>query len=137
VNANLLLKGEIIMSKILIIEDEPDIAAVLRKRLVEYNYNVVYAADAYSGVDLAHRENPDLVILDLMLPAGGGLAALKNMRMSQKLRYIPVVVITGMKDEDYKEKVLQEGVDAYLEKPYDAVELIGVISSILQKKKGE
>src|SRR4030043_1008903 len=115
------------MSKILIIEDEPDTAKVVAKRLTQSSFEVVVAIYAYEGVKFVHKERPDLVILDLMLPAGGGLSVLKNMRMTAEIRYIPVVVLTGIKNEDYKQQILNEGVEAYLEKPYEPDVLISTI----------
>ena len=122
-----------VMSKILIIEDEPDLTKVLRKRLLGQGFEVIAAADGYQGVEFAHKEKPDLIILDLMLPAGDGLSVLKNIKMSARTRYIPVVVLTGMKDEEYKQKVTDEGVEAYLEKPYEPDVLITTIKNVLKK----
>ena len=121
------------MSKILIIEDEPDTAKVVAKRLTQSSFEVVVAVDAYEGVKFAYKEKPDLIILDVMLPAGGGLSVLKNIRMSAELRLIPVLVLTGIKDEDYKQQILDEGVEAYLGKPYDPDVLISTIQGILKK----
>lgn len=121
------------MSKILIIEDEYDVVKVVSKRLSDAGFETVVAGDAYQGVDLAHKEKPDLIILDLMLPAGGGIKVLKDIRISSHTAYIPVVVLTGMQDAAYKKNILDQGVEAYLEKPYDAEELIETIKSILAK----
>ncbi len=124
------------MSKIMIIEDEPDTVKVVTKRLTQAGFEVVVAADAYEGVRFAHKEKPDLIILDLMLPAGGGLSVLKNIKMAAEIRYTPVVVLTGAKNEDYKRQILDEGVEAYLEKPYEPDVLLSTIQDILKKQKG-
>ena len=121
------------MSKILIIEDEPDTAKVVAKRLAQHGLDSVVAVDAYEGVKLAHKEKPDLIILDLMLPAGGGLSVLKNIKMAAEIRSTPVVVLTGIKNEDYKQQVLGQGIEAYLEKPYEPDVLISTIQDILKK----
>jgi DNA-binding response OmpR family regulator len=123
------------VSKILIIEDEPDIAKVVRKRLMDHDYEAICAPDSYSGVQLARREAPDLIILDLMLPAGGGLRALQNLRLSTNTQNTPVVVLTGMQDPEYKRKVIQEGVDAYLEKPFESKALLRTIGYLLRHRK--
>ncbi len=122
------------MSKILVVEDEMDVSKVLRKRLQEAGYEVVVAIDAYQAVEYAHKEKPDLIILDLMLPAGGGLSVIKNIKMSPRLAYLPVVVLTGIRDDQYKAKVLEEGVDAYLEKPYEVEVLLKTLSDVLLKQ---
>ncbi len=117
------------MYKILIIEDTVDTAKVLRKRLIDYGFEVEVAYDAYSGTSSIYKEVPHLILLDLMLPAGAGIRVLKNLKLFS--RPIPVVVLTAQKDEEYKKNVLDMGVDAYLEKPYDIEELVKVINKIL------
>ena len=121
------------MAKILIVEDEIDLAKVLAKRLMQNNFEVKIASDAYQGVALAHKEMPDLVILDLMLPAGGGLNVLKNLRKSAHTCHLPIIVVTGSQDEELKRQVREEGVDAFFLKPYEAKVVIGAIEKILNK----
>jgi DNA-binding response OmpR family regulator len=123
------------MSKILIIEDELDVQKVVARRLSQHGFEVVAADDGCRGVELAHTSKPDLIILDFMLPAGNGLMVLKNLRSSSHTRYIPVVILTSMKDEKYKQMILGEGVNAYLEKPYEPDELIKTIEDVLKKEK--
>jgi DNA-binding response OmpR family regulator len=120
------------MSIVLIVEDEQDVAIVLAKRLKDEGFEVIMAQDAYEGFSLALKDKPDLVLLDLMLPAGGGLQVLQNIRNSSKIMNMPVVVITGIKDVEYEKKVLKAGVEAYLEKPYDFEKLKGIIQKILK-----
>lgn len=122
------------MQKILIIEDEVDIAKVLRKRLLEAGYDVFVAHDGYFGTKMAHEKKPDLIILDLMLPAGHGLLVLKNLRFSMDTSEIPVVVTTGSRDEEYRKKVMDEGIDAIFDKPFDSEKLLQAIKDILAKK---
>lgn len=121
------------MHKILVIEDEADLARLLVKRLTKHGFEVMAAADAIQGTGMAHEKAPDLIILDLMLPGGGGLTVLKNLRLSVQTRYIPVVVLTGSANEEYKEKILAEGVEAYFEKPCDCDTLITTVKDILKK----
>ncbi len=123
------------MSKILVIDDEVDIIKVLKKRLSSAGFDVIIAMDGYQGTEFAYKELPDLIILDLMLPAGGGLSVLKNLKLSVKTNDIPIVVLTAMRDEKYKNDILTAGIEAYLEKPYDIEKLIIVIKNLLDKKK--
>ncbi|MFH1640591.1 MAG: response regulator [Candidatus Omnitrophota bacterium] len=118
--------------KILIIEDDKDVAKLLAARLGNEEYETVIAVDAVQGVQLAHQQKPHLIILDLMLPAGGGMSVLENLETSIHVGYIPVIVLTGIKDDEYKSKVMKKGVKAYFEKPYNAEELINAINSILK-----
>lgn len=121
------------MVKILIVEDEQDLARVLSKRLLGEGFEVVSAVDAYQGFSLALKEKPDLAILDLMLPAGGGLSVLSKIRSTYQIRNLPVIVITGSEDVECKDKVMSEGVEAYIQKPYDFEKLKAIINTILQK----
>jgi DNA-binding response OmpR family regulator len=120
---------------ILIIEDELDTAKLLVKRLRDEGFEVRVAADAYQGTALTQALKPDLIVLDLMLPAGGGFSVLKNIHNIPTLSYIPVVILTGISDEEYKKKVLDEGVEAYIEKPYDHNVLISTIQNILKDRR--
>ena len=121
------------MKKILILEDEADIRALLSKRLSSKGFKTLTAKDSFEGVKLLQGEKPDLVVLDLMLPAGGGLMFLKNLRKDPATAKIPVVVLTASQSPGYKHEVVAVGVEAYLEKPYDAEALLKVINNILNK----
>ncbi len=121
------------MAKIIIVEDDPDTAKLLHKRLTDAGYEVYTAPDAYQGIDAVKKQMPDLIILDLMLPAGGGLAVLSRIKLFPTTKFIPIVVLTGMKDENYKKEVLSKGVDAYLQKPYEITELLSTIKNILSR----
>lgn len=119
----------------MVVEDEVDLVKALQMRLGNWGFEVVAALDAYEGTKLAMEEKPDLVILDLMLPAGGGVSTLKNIRNSFKVRFIPVIILTGMKDEGTKRKVLELGVSAYMEKPYKDEDLKSAIDKCLQNSE--
>ena len=119
------------MPKILIVEDEVDAAMLLGKRLSKTGFEVLTANDVPESIELLQKEKVDLVILDLMLPAGGGVIVLKSIRGDARTSGIPVVVLTASHSPGYKQKVLEEGVQAYLEKPYDPAELIATIKKLL------
>jgi len=123
------------MKKILIIEDEVDTAKVLAKRVGGAGYDVSMAYDAYGGLAALRKEQPDLILLDLMLPAGGGISVLENMTLSGGGREVPVIVLTASKDERFKDKVLKIGVEAFMEKPYDPEELLSTIKKVLGEEE--
>ena len=122
------------MHKILVIEDDIDVTKVLKKRLVDNGYDVITANEPTEGLRLAHGEKPDLILLDLKLPTGGGLSVLRSLKMSSETREIPVVVVTGVKRVEIKDQVLKEGALAYIEKPYEPQELMETVRGILSKK---
>lgn len=117
--------------KILIVEDEPDVSKVLSKGLLTAGYEVLGVRDAVMVLQEVRAFKPDLIVLDLMLPGGGGLLVLENLRRIPANQNIPVVVLTGMKNEEYKKKVMTAGVDAYMEKPYEFDDLLSKVRGIL------
>jgi DNA-binding response OmpR family regulator len=119
------------MSKILIVDDDPDILKLLRFKLSQEGYKVVVAVDAYTGIQSAHREKPDLIILDIMLPAGGGYHTLKSIRLTPQGSQTPIVILTGMRDAELQQKIQAEGVEAYLQKPVDYSVLSETIKRLL------
>lgn len=121
------------MAKILLIEDEKDIALVLAKRLTSLGHKVLVGTDAYQGLSLARKEEPDLIILDLMLPAGGGLSVLEHIKAIPSIAATPIIVATALRSEDMEKKVLEAGADAFFEKPYDFEKLGKLIRDLTQK----
>ena len=125
------------MATILVVEDELDVQRVVAKRLSSRGFTVECAADGYQAVQKAHKFNPDLIVLDLQLPAGDGLSVLRKLRISEDTKKTHIVVLTGVTNEIFKQSVLTEGVDAYLQKPYDAAVLLETIDKILNSKNTE
>jgi len=123
------------MNKILIIEDDLVIANAAAKALSDSGFETIIAQDGYQGTKFVFDKNPDLIILDLTLPAGGGFSVLKNIRLSVKTKHIPIIIFTGTQDEELKKKVLSAGVQAYLEKPVELAKLIDTVRDILEKNK--
>jgi two-component system response regulator VicR len=121
------------MATILVVEDELDIQKVVAKRLSSRGFTVHCASDGYQAVQMTHKVHPDLIVLDLQLPAGDGLSVLRKLRISEATKKTHIVVLTGMTNEAFKQNVLTEGVDAYLQKPYDAQVLLDTIDQVLKK----
>ena len=126
------------MATILVIEDEVDVTEVIKRRLKDANHFPLIANDPYNGLKLAREEKPDLILLDLKLPTGGGLSVLRNLKTSAETQGIPVIILTGSRSTEVKERALKEGAVAYLEKPYDHHVLLAAIKDVLEKntKKG-
>ncbi len=119
--------------KILIIDDEKALVSGLYTLLKSQGYLPISAYDGVFGISLAHKENPDLIILDLGLPAGGGLYVLENLKNSIETHDIPVLVLTAQQGADLEEKVKLMGTAAYFHKPFDSQELLSRIGDILNK----
>lgn len=123
------------MKKVLVIEDDRVYQRIVAKTLSGSDYKVIRAEDACQGYQFALDHHPSVIILDLKLPAGDGLTILKRMRNNVATRKIPIIVLTGIQDEEYKSQVIDEGVDAFLEKPVEEKELLSTIEGILKKSE--
>ena len=119
-------------AKIMIVDDDPELRMALKLRLRANHYETVSACDGYSAIALAQKEKPNLIILDLGLPAGNGYSVLKRLRESDSLSNIPVVVLTARDPHGNEERSLDAGAIAFFQKPADNQELLEVIRASLQ-----
>ncbi len=119
--------------KILIVDDDPDLRQALRLRLRANHYETVNAADGYSAIAQAYKEHPDLIILDLGLPAGDGYVVLERLQNDDKLSTIPVVVLTARDPQSSEQRALRAGAAAFFQKPADNGELLEVIRATLRQ----
>lgn len=120
-------------SKILIVDDDPDLRQALKLRLRANHYETVHAVDGYSAIAQAYKEHPNLIILDLGLPAGDGFVVLDRLQRDDKLSNIPVIVLTARDPQSSEQRSLQAGAAAFFQKPADNAELLGVIRATLPK----
>jgi DNA-binding response OmpR family regulator len=124
-------------SKILVIEDDYDLSALIIRHLHSADYDVLNVGDAIQAVQFARKEIPDLIILDLMIPGGGGLNVLERLKRLTETQGIPVIVLTGVDDAETKEKAMQAGAIEYLVKPYNAQELLESVEEHIAKQAEE
>ena len=117
--------------KILIVDDDANLRRALKIRLRANQYDTVQASDGYSAIAVAQKEQPDLIILDLGLPAGDGFVVLERLRDSDTLSNIPVIVLTARDPQSNKQQTLQAGATAFFQKPVDNGELLAVIRESL------
>jgi DNA-binding response OmpR family regulator len=117
---------------VIIVEDELDFAKMVKIRLEYEGYAVLVAGDAYFGTQEIIKRRPDLVILDLMMPAGGGFALLERIRNIPSTASIPVVILTGkVIDDAVRDKAKKLGVSAIFIKPYENVEFLEAIRNLV------
>jgi DNA-binding response OmpR family regulator len=119
-------------AKILIVDDDPELRMALKLRLRANQYETVSASDGYSAIALAQREHPNLIILDLGLPAGNGFTVLKRLQESDALSHIPVIVLTARDPQSNEMRSLDSGATAFFQKPADNNELMQVIRASLK-----
>ena len=120
-------------AKILIVDDDTDLRQALKLRLRANHYETVHAGDGYSAIALAHKEQPNLIILDLGLPAGDGFVVLDRLQKDDKLSAIPVIVLTARDAQSSEQHALKAGATAFFQNPADNAELLEVIRATLPK----
>jgi DNA-binding response OmpR family regulator len=130
----LIRKKEKVMAKkkILIVDDNEDVSNGLRIFLRAHGYVTVIASDAVAAISQAKKENPDLIILDLGLPAGDGYLVMERLSNVESLASIPVIVFTARDEETHKEQSLEAGAKAFFQKPVDNAVLLSAIQEILE-----
>jgi DNA-binding response OmpR family regulator len=122
--------------KILIVEDDPDVRLGYHIRLKANNYDTFFAADSLTCMMEAKKHKPDLILLDLGLPAGDGFVVMERLKANMYLAVIPVVVITARDPQANRRRALQAGAKAFLQKPVDNDELLAVIHLFLGDNDG-
>jgi two-component system cell cycle response regulator DivK len=116
------------MSKrILVIEDQEDNRRILRYLLRSAQYEVIEAVTGEEGVDLAERERPDLILMDIQLPGLDGYEATRRIKSNAALRHIPIIVVTSYALSGDDVKAFAAGCDAYVTKPFSPRQLLATI----------
>lgn len=121
--------------KILIVEDEKDIVKMLDYNLKKEGFKTLSAHNGEDGLDMARKENPDLILLDLMLPEMDGLDVCKAIKNEAKTSHIPIIILTAKAQEADKIVGLELGADDYMTKPFSPRELIARIKAVLRRMK--
>ena len=119
------------MTKVLIVEDDPAILRGLADNLIFEKYDVLTATDGEAGYRLQHSENPDLIVLDLMLPRMSGLELCRRLR-TEGLQ-IPILMLTARSEEADRVLGLDLGADDYVTKPFSVLELMARIRALLRR----
>jgi len=122
--------------KILIVDDNADIRLGMHLRLKANQYETFFAADAFSGVAEARKHRPDLIILDLGLPAGDGFTVMERLRQIPFLAVIPVIVVSARDGLGNQKRAYEAGAKAFLQKPVNDAELLAVIRQALGEPAG-
>jgi DNA-binding response OmpR family regulator len=120
--------------KILVVDDEPDVASLLSLMLTTQGYAVVTAGDGEEALAKARSEMPDLILLDVMLPKMDGYKVAHMLKSDAKYKQIPIIMLTANVQEKSKESSLAAGADDYAAKPFDAAELLAKICRIMAGK---
>jgi CheY-like chemotaxis protein len=117
--------------KILIVDDNADIRLGMHLRLKANRYETFFAVDALSGVAEARKHRPDLIILDLGLPAGDGFIVMERIKQIPSLAVIPIIVVSARNRLENEKRAQAAGANAFLQKPVNDDELLAVIRRAL------
>lgn len=121
-------------SKILIIEDEDEIRELVGYHLRKENYEVLSAADGEGGLEIARTHTPDLILLDLMLPGIDGLQVCQRLKIDDRLRNVPVLILTAKSEESDQVIGLGLGADDYVTKPFSPRVLMARVKAALRRQ---
>ena len=122
------------MAKILVIDDEKEFNEMLCLRLAKSGgHETLMALDGFEGLKLTQDKQPDLIILDIMMPKMDGFEVFKKLKENNLTSTIPVVILTASANPDTAKNLVASGVNGYLTKPFEAKELLALIEKVLKK----
>jgi len=119
-------------TRILIVDDEPRYLRLMEANLITENYQVIKATNGQEAVDKVALQQPDLVLLDIMMPVLDGFAALERIR---EFSMVPIIVVTARGEEGARVRGLDLGADDYIIKPFSATELLARVRAVLRRVK--
>ena len=119
--------------KILVVDDEPHLVKLLQARLEKNGYSVIVASDGQEALDKTYQENPDLIILDIMLPHIDGYHVCKTLRSDEKYKAIPIIMLTGRTLAQDIKMGMELGAVSYVQKPFKPNVLLGIIQGLIKK----
>jgi DNA-binding response OmpR family regulator len=126
--------ADVAATKILVVDDEPDVASLLTLMLKSQGYAVINAADGQEALEKARGENPDLILLDVMLPKMDGYKVARMLKFDENFSHIPIIMLTAKIQERDKATGLEMGANDYMTKPFDTAVLLAKVKGILEKK---
>jgi len=116
---------------ILVVEDYEDTSLAMRLALEDRGYHILEASDGAQAVEVAARERPQIILMDLNLPVMDGLAATERIRSNPNLRDTIIVAVTAYSDQDYRARALAAGCNAFVSKPIDIEWLNELLTELL------
>jgi len=118
--------------RILIVDDEHELVSMVKMRLEAAGYDTLEAYDGQDALAKARKENPDLIVLDLMLPKMDGYKVCRMLKFDEKYKKIPIIMFTARIQDSDKEMGVEVGADAYITKPFDSQLLLAKIEELLK-----
>lgn len=121
------------MAKVLIVDDSPTVVAAFQQLFLGEGDEVLTASDGLSALNIARKERPDLILLDLMLPTLGGLSICKMLKSDERFRSIKIVLFTERMEEGIRQMGRETGADEYLTKEIDPVKVLEIAHRLLKE----
>jgi DNA-binding response OmpR family regulator len=129
--------GGAMQKKILVVDDEPHIVKAIRYYLEDENYEVITAEEGGGAIELAENQQPDLIILDVMMPCMDGFEVCRELRSRNRTRLIPIIFLTAREGVEDKVTGFELGADDYITKPFNNRELLARIKSRIRRSEDE
>jgi sigma-B regulation protein RsbU (phosphoserine phosphatase) len=120
-------------ARVLVVDDEADINTILSVTLRRAGYEVTSAADGLEAIEAVHRQAPDLILLDVMMPRADGLEALRHIREYGPTAHVPVIMLTARAGLTDKMKGFERGADDYVAKPFEPAEVLARVQALLKR----
>ena len=117
--------------RILVVDDEPEIAFLIKRRLIKNGYEVFMAHDGASALSLVKKERPDVIILDIMMPEPDGLQVCRTLKQDPQYRSVPIILLSARDQQKDKDAGQQAGADMYITKPFEPDDLMRNVKALL------
>ncbi|MDI6711905.1 MAG: response regulator [Anaerosomatales bacterium] len=124
-------------ARILAVDDSPTILEMIKAILEAGGYEVITASDGNEALEKARGENPDLILLDVMLPKLDGYRVCRLLKFDQNYKHIPIIMLTAKTEEQAMATGIRTGADQYLTKPVEPDTLLAAVAEELSKAKGQ
>lgn len=119
------------MNQILVIEDEPDILTLIHKILTANGFEVIRASTGEEGLVLASKLNPDLIILDIVMPGLSGLEVLRLLKSKKTTKEVPVIIVSALNRDIDRQYANDYGADAYIAKPFNIHDILTEVDRLM------
>lgn len=120
-------------AKILVLEDSPGVSSLIMNILDSAGYNVIHAAEGKSAIKMVLQENPQLVLVDIMVPEIDGIEVCRALRAHPRTSHIKVIMVTCLQDQKEKDEAFAAGASDYVVKPFTTDRLLDAVKTVLQK----
>lgn len=118
--------------RILVIDDDPTLLKLVQSVLNSYGFDVVAVNDAPNGLEMAMKQTPDLIVLDVMMPIINGFNICRLLKSQKAIKHIPIILLTSRATQADQEIGSEVGADAYVSKPFKTEELLGKVRELLK-----